>query len=75
MWLSPQGMVGSRAEVYYGFGYWNAAELMRVAQQMERIEICTATDTVRVIRPAAIEEFLRPRRRGLFRNYLVIRLR
>jgi hypothetical protein len=73
--LSPRGKVGSRTELYYGFGYWDKAELARVAQQMERIEIRTAADTVRVTGPAAIGEFLRPTRRGVFRNYLVIRIR
>ena len=65
-----------RTYLSYGIGVWNEPTMRRIARQFHRLEIATATDTLRLTDSLQVYNFFRScPRKGAYQSELLIELK
>ncbi len=60
---------------FYGFGIWNETALGRLGGEFKYLHVVSRSDTITLSEQSKIRDFFADRRKGIFRNSIVIKLK
>ena len=60
---------------FYGFGVWDKTALDALSKEFKYLHVVSHSDTITLREQTKIRDFFARRRRGIFKNYIVINIK